>query len=383
MSTTALTPPRPIPDDAQQPRPSPAQEQIRRLRECGGSYRSIAAAAGLAPTTVYYLASGRPPTPYTTAALLAVTSATVPCYHLHAGGTRLRLRALHVMGHGSARIARAVGVDRKTIGELVRGHTTTISPRLRDAITAVYDAWWDKRAPGRTRFERSAATRARKRAIAGNWCAAAALDDDQLDTRGYQPLWGWKPATGTGVAPDICPPALQQKEGRVPDDERFTWGFILEVFDVLERHGYRRSDSEHTGQALGLVRDVARIYEGTLDAPRYGYVVVPSPQPTEPQPHGPLGRDAFIVSADEVKVLLAALDDAAEYKRDRAETCADCADQSCTSCQWRLQAADAYDQLAGQMVHAAEASAARPPMPDNAVPPSAGPRVASDAEAEQ
>ena len=43
---------------------------------------------------------------------------------------------------------------------------------------------------------------------------------------------------------------------------------------------------------------------------------------------------------------LAALDDAAQYKRDRAETCADCADQSCTTCQWRLHAADAYDQLA-------------------------------------
>ena len=52
------------------------------------------------------------------------------------------------------------------------------------------------------------------------------------------------------------------------DDERLTWGFILEVLDVLERHGYRRSDDQHTGQAIGLIRDVARIYEGTLDAPR-------------------------------------------------------------------------------------------------------------------
>jgi ribosomal protein S5 len=29
---------------------------------------------------------------------------------MDAGGTRLRLRALHVMGHGSARIGRALGV---------------------------------------------------------------------------------------------------------------------------------------------------------------------------------------------------------------------------------------------------------------------------------
>ena len=63
------------------------------------------------------------------------------------------------------------------------------------------------------------------------------------------------------------------------DDERLTWGFILEVLDVMERHGYRRSDNEHAGQAIGLIGDVARIYEGTLDAPRGGYVVVPSSRP--------------------------------------------------------------------------------------------------------
>ena len=130
---------------------------------------------------------------------------------LDAGGTRLRLRALHVMGHGSARIARAVGVHPVTIRKIVRGDALTVSQHLRDAIADLYDAWWDKRAPGGTRFERAAATAARKRAIAGNWCAAAALDDDRLDTPGYRPRYGWKPATGTGVARDIYVPARRQR----------------------------------------------------------------------------------------------------------------------------------------------------------------------------
>jgi hypothetical protein len=381
MSAATLTPTRAIPIDPRQPDPSLAQEYVRRLRECGGTYRSIAAAAGISRAAVRALASGRrPATPYTTTALLSVTSAAVPCYHVDAGGTRLRLRALHVMGHGSARIARAVGVQKKTIHGLVRGDTTTISPRLRDAITAVYDAWWDKRAPVRTRFERGAATAARKRAMARDWCAAAALDDDLLDTPGYRPCWGWKPATGTGTASDIYPPALQQTEERMPDDDRFTWGFILDVFDVMERHGYRPSDNQHTGQALGLIRDVARIYEGTLDAPLDGYVVVPSSRPTEAQPPGP---PAVIVYADEVKTLLAALDEAAEYKRDRAETCTDCANQSCTTCEWRLQIADVYDQMAAQMIQAAEASAARQRAHGHPAPASDGPHATADPEAGQ
>jgi hypothetical protein len=72
----------------------------------------------------------------------------------------------------------------------------------------------------------------------------------------------------------------------------------------------------NTGPAIGLTRDVARIYEGTLDAPHGGYVAVPSSQPTTPE-H--LGQPAVIVPAGQVKTLLAALDDAAEYKRDGPE----------------------------------------------------------------
>ena len=130
---------------------------------------------------------------------------------LDAGGTRLRLRALHVMGHGSARISRALGVREETIQRLVRGDARTISPQLRDAIADLYDAWWDKRAPERTRAERAAAARARRRASAGDWCAGAALDDDQLDIPGYRPRTGYRPATGTGIAPDIRLPVRRYR----------------------------------------------------------------------------------------------------------------------------------------------------------------------------
>ena len=128
---------------------------------------------------------------------------TGPRDRVDAGGTRLRLRSLHVMGHGSARIARALGVRQETVGRLVRGDARAISPQLRDAVAALYDAWWDKRAPERTRAQRAAAARARRRATAGNWCAGAALNDDQLDVPGYRPRAGYRPATGTGVAADI------------------------------------------------------------------------------------------------------------------------------------------------------------------------------------
>lgn len=141
--------------------------------------------------------------------LLAVASDCRPP-RVDAGGTRLRLRALAVMGHGSARIARAAGASEQAIQKLARGDTKTVSPRLRDAVTAVYDAWWDKRPPERTRAERATASAARRRAIRGNWCAGAGLDDDELDIPGYRPACGWHAARGTGIAGDIAPAARER-----------------------------------------------------------------------------------------------------------------------------------------------------------------------------
>ncbi len=208
-----------IPPAGQNPA-TPGQQQavrdhVTKLRQHGWTYRSIAVATALSPDTVSALAAGRRRAqPATATAVLKLTSRILSRSRLDATGTRLRLRALHVMGHGSARIARAAGVHPVTIRKLVRGDARTVSPKMRNAVIAVYDAWWDKRAPTRTRCERAAATAARKRAIAGNWCAAAALDDDLLDLPGYLPRQGWMPATGTGTAPDICPPTRLHRKSR-------------------------------------------------------------------------------------------------------------------------------------------------------------------------
>ena len=127
-----------------------------------------------------------------------------------AGGTMLRLRALHVMGHSCARIARAIGVREAMIQRIVRGQAKTVTPALRDAVAWVYDRWWDKRAPEHTPAERTTAGRARRRARHGDWCAGAALDDDQLDRPGYQPPDGWQPASGTGIAGQPTPAGREE-----------------------------------------------------------------------------------------------------------------------------------------------------------------------------
>ena len=133
---------------------------------------------------------------------------------------------------------------------------------------------------------------------------------------------------------------------------------ITEVLDVLDRHGYARGDDEHAGRAIFLIRDLAHIYEGSQDHPFGPTINQPPPEPASPAP------DTVPVPVGEVKNLLVALDIAADHNRNRAELCADCADQSCPTCELRLREAQAHDRLYAQLTQQADASAtASPPEP--------------------
>ena len=140
-------------------------------------------------------------------------------------------------------------------------------------------------------------------------------------------------------------------------DHRTSLSLITEIFGVLDRHGYTRGDDEHAGRAILLIGDLAHVYDGSLDHP-FGPYVNEIPRRTEPEPRAPAGHDAVTIPAGKVKTLFAALDIAADYKRDRAELCADCTNQSCPACESRLRHAQAYDHRSAQLIQAAEASTA-------------------------
>jgi hypothetical protein len=171
-------------------------------------------------------------------------------------------------------------------------------------------------------------------------------------------------------------------------DRRHNWGLIIDVLDVLEQHGYRQADDQHTGRAVGLIGDLARIYEGTQEAPAGAYVVsAPQPpQPSSDRPAPTATSNAQAIAGRGMHTILAALDEASDYKRDRAESCADCADQSCGTCQYRLDAARAYESLAARLMRTLESSVAEklPPQPtDGALRHRAQPEVSVDREAGQ
>jgi hypothetical protein len=180
------------------------REHVLKLRAAGGTYESIGHAAGTGAMTVHGIANARRPTVQADIAgrLLAVTEADIRSLRSSPTGIMWRLRALIAMGHTCTRMAAAAGIPPATVRRIVRGEAITISPELRPTVTALFDAWWDKTPPKRTRQQKLAAANARNRAARNNWPPPAGLDEDELDQPGFQPQTGWKHARGTGVADD-------------------------------------------------------------------------------------------------------------------------------------------------------------------------------------
>lgn len=133
---------------------------------------------------------------------------------IDANGTTWRMRSLIAMGHDATRIARALQVPPHVIQRLIRGESRTITLAFHVLACQLWDAWWDKTPPQRTPAERRAAARARRQARQHNWLAAAGLDEDQLDEPGYRPWCRYRPATGTGTAPDFTPPVIRRPATR-------------------------------------------------------------------------------------------------------------------------------------------------------------------------
>lgn len=124
-----------------------------------------------------------------------------------------RLRSLVAMGHDATRIGRALSVSPRTARRIIHGDVAMVSPALRNLARSLWEAWWDKRPPENTPAQRRAAAAARHMAAQRRWCQPLALDEDRLDEPGYRPYSIWRPAVGTGVAPDF--PAAASRRGPI------------------------------------------------------------------------------------------------------------------------------------------------------------------------
>jgi hypothetical protein len=178
-----------------------ARVRLTALSRTGASLLEISAATGLSPNTLRSLAAGEGSVLTSTArAVLAVTPRGIDPALPDAGGTMWRLRGLAAMGHTPARVAAAAGLDPKRLQRVARGEDGRVHRDVRDAVSRVYEAWWDKTPPAGMALERQAAAAVRNKAAANGWPTPMGLSDDRLDTPGYRPRTPYAEARGTGPA---------------------------------------------------------------------------------------------------------------------------------------------------------------------------------------
>jgi hypothetical protein len=127
--------------------------------------------------------------------------------------------------------------------------------------------------------------------------------------------------------------------------DRHTHRLVTEILTVLERHGHHAHDRDRADQAVNMAIELTSVYDGTLDIPvSTGRHAAPAPDREAP------GPDSLTLAGDDLNAAFAALDLAAEYKRDLIQTCPDCADRSCETCQVRDRDAEAFDRLADRIL---------------------------------
>jgi transcriptional regulator with XRE-family HTH domain len=221
---------------------TPAREHVRMLGRHGLGHRRVSDLAGISNgvmSKLLYGIPGRPPSrrirSATEAAILAVTprAGLAPSAAVDATGTRRRLQALVACGWSQARLAARLGMTLQNFISMLTQER--VKQSTRGAVCALYDELWNTAPEEKTRWDRTAATRARNMAAARGWVPPLAWDEDVIDDPSGEPASDWK----------------RGKFRRAAD--------LVADCAELEGRGYSR---EHAAERLGVTRDAldAAIY---------------------------------------------------------------------------------------------------------------------------
>ena len=109
-----------------------------------------------------------------------------------AAGTRRRLQALVRGGWSLGLMSARLGCTRQVL-RLTLHRSERVTAATARAVRELYDELWDQPPPEGTRFEKRAATMARRYARERGWVPPLAWDDDEIDDPAAVPAPGWCP----------------------------------------------------------------------------------------------------------------------------------------------------------------------------------------------
>jgi hypothetical protein len=108
-----------------------------------------------------------------------------------ATGTRRRIQALMRCGWSLGLLSARLGQSRQVLRAKLRDRGR-VTPATAAAVRRLYDDLWDRPPPEGTRFERRAATMARRHAAERGWPPPLGWADDEIDDPEASPADGWE-----------------------------------------------------------------------------------------------------------------------------------------------------------------------------------------------
>jgi transcriptional regulator with XRE-family HTH domain len=180
----------------------PVRAHVRHLMTQGLSRRRVAELADVPDAAVMrllYGGTGRPPVRqirgHRARALLAVRATRdvlSPHARVDATGTHRRLQALVAMGWSQVKLSEQLGVHRDVVSQYLS--RAKVYAQSAAAVRDLYDRLWNVPPPEATRWDRSAAEYARRKAAAAGWVPPLAWDDETIDDPAARPHGATKAA---------------------------------------------------------------------------------------------------------------------------------------------------------------------------------------------
>lgn len=178
----------------------PVRQHLRWLSSQGMGWKPAARAAGVATSTAHSILYGklltqpghpehRPPRKKVSKAvadrILAVQPTLQDGAIVNPVGTRRRIQALVARGWSLSQLAKRLGVAPTNFSRSI--YSSGVLEGTRKAVAALYEQLWDQEPPTGTRWEKIAATKARRYAAERGWLPPMAWDDDTIDDPTTQP----------------------------------------------------------------------------------------------------------------------------------------------------------------------------------------------------
>jgi hypothetical protein len=177
---------------------TPAREHVRALMDAGMGWKRIAAAAGVASSSMWKLLYGQKKADGTQAVsrrivkanaekLLAVRLDLADGACVSSLGATRRIQALVALGWSQSKLAGHLDIGPANFTPLAHGRREAVTVAHDRAVRVLYEELSMRRPPEAEWRDKIAAARSRNYAKARGWLPPLAWDDEHLDDPAYQP----------------------------------------------------------------------------------------------------------------------------------------------------------------------------------------------------